>query len=242
MTSVPPNDFMDGIGRDYREKIDKLHEAHVASTSRKKIVGAAAGIVLAGLASLVTYLWKEFISLDVTLQRAKEDIAAAASGVVVPVGTVVAWSVEIPDPRASGEQSKAGDWHYHWRACDGKSISASEHPVLAALLGNTYETSPTDPGMVMLPNFRNHFLRGRGEFSNDLGIAQADTVGPHTHGGVLQSSEGSGHQQRAKSDDGGHSTTHATGSNTDRSTGVAVPEANETHPKNYAIHWIIRVR
>lgn len=155
-----------GICADYRKKIDELFIKEREAAAKSDLVSKASSVAvkaalavaataIAGLGSLSGYLWYRFVNLD-------EAMTGAAKYSGVPVGTVLAWTGEIPpwpkDPEGKDRDPKVGDWHFYWRECDGREIPLEKHKDLNAVIGSTY--GKAENGNVKLPDYRGLFLRG----------------------------------------------------------------------------------
>jgi hypothetical protein len=149
----------------------------------------------------------------------------------VPVGTICAWPGKLPGP--------SDKWWEHWRVCDGgeedrkagRKLQWEEHQELQNVLtpyGNHLRLEPGED--VKLPDFRNYFLRGKGDASNDLGAPQSWATA------LWKDFEGDGHFARTHVGVTKGPDTRALMSGQDARL------ERETRPKNYAVHWIIRVK
>ncbi|MGE3172485.1 MAG: phage tail protein [Planctomycetota bacterium] len=139
-----------------------------------------------------------------------------------PIGCVVAWPTAAAVP--------AG-----WMVCDGAVLDAKAYPEIAIVLDKTYGAE--GPEKVKLPDFRGRFLRGVGGSASALGSPQDDALQDHQHG--VSSADGGG-KGRAR-DSGGGSDYFLSG-HVHQDGGKVRVSSEETRPKNYAVHWIIRVR
>jgi hypothetical protein len=175
-------------------------------------------------------------------------IAASPRNGVGPVGSVIAWP--------ASEPSVPNGWH----VCDGSDLKADEYPELTRILGATY--GAVGPNQVRLPDFRGYFLRGRdkspGQDQGSLELGQPEdwaTALPTGSGhvpifsginsekmftkmGYLQFKSGEG------SVVGGIIASEKDASevqNWQHSHPLSGGD-KETRPKNYAVHWLIRVR
>lgn len=158
-------------------------------------------------------------------------------GGIGPVGCIVAWSVE--------EAALPEGWH----VCDGAELAAADYPVLTAILKATY--GKVEPGKLKLPDFRGFFLRGLdqrdasdvegvdAERPRNVGQKQRDAIGPHVHNDVTGRSKFHLNDDRLRKEANGGS---AFTDNRIDLTGPVVDGGQETRPKNYAIHWIIRIK
>lgn len=269
MTDVPPpgstpqaHPFFDGIAADYRKKVDDLFVAHIESRTWVKAISLTQKVALAVLGGLGLWLWTRFVHLDATVASAKNDIAAAASGFLIPIGTVIAWPGERPKPETDEKgnirEPKAGDWNYHWRVCDGSEVDLLQHASLNAAIGSTY--GKAENGKVKLPDFRGMFLRGAGKvvqpIAHDrllpvyspkpIGEQQLSSVSPldmlFSDAGISNGAwlyprlDGSVNGPRDEKRNYVDVVLHSA-----KQMGVPAG-ATETVPINYAVHWIIRVR
>ena len=133
-----------------------------------------------------------------------------------------------------------------WLVANGASVSATTYPDLFAALGTTWGTSA---GNVVLPDFRNQFLRGDG--ASIVGTYEADTYLNHNH---AVTDPGHTHTYRATTGNSGsyaavgvaaigslNSPTETTASNT---TGLTVNTSTtggtETRPKNYRVRFCVK--
>ena len=141
----------------------------------------------------------------------------------VPVGMVVAWPV---DHNLCPEG---------WHVCDGASLSATDYPELARILGGTY--GAVGPGQVNLPDFRGYFLRGKDE-GWQLGVPQPDSVRAHSH--TIKTKYIEAQTARVQ----GASLITGLDDPSLEITNVETQESGgtETRPVNYSVHWIIRIK
>lgn len=182
-------------------------------------------------------------------------ISTKASSSGVPVGTIVAWPVSVPNQTqcvsaVSEEDAQARGCE--WLVCDGSNITPSAYPALTAMVGGS------------LPNYKGMFLRGHGSqnhsqnngstvgvtstshSSGNLGAVQGDAIrkiegkfhaysmtiwGPAT-GGALYAHYMGGYGSVEDSRLGNH------GINLDSSR--IVPTASENRPVNRAVHYLIK--
>jgi hypothetical protein len=237
--STSPAGFYEGLGQEYRQKIDKLYDKYlqdVVVTGWLKGVGSVAkgllGAALLGILGIGAYLTARFALLD-------SAIDAAANGLTVPVGTVVAWPAAPPE--RTDQALKVGDWHYHWHVCDGTRFTAGENERISQVLIDTY--GATRNGAVMLPNFCGQFLRGKKD-NAVLGKGTPWTTGAPR---AAFTARWSAPQYRIK-DAGNESSSPLRTYNVDNNSDPAWRELmieggdSETAPDHYAVYWIIRVR
>lgn len=134
-----------------------------------------------------------------------------------------------------------------WLYANGAAVSATTYPDLFAALGTTWGTSA---GNVVLPDFRNQFLRGDG--ASVVGTYEANTFTSHTHtptvtnpththsytaGGAATVSLSAGGvpvNQSAPST----ATTSADAQNT--SVTIANTGGSETRPNNYRVRFCVK--
>lgn len=185
------------------------------------------------------------------------------AGTAVPVGTVIAWPGQFDFP--------GGKWIREdetvWALCDGKTITVDpEGDPLFDAIGRLYERKGDNFGddTIRLPSFQGRFLRGLGSAgeasSSALGVPQGGSVGKHSHT-LFADGEAGANAGPLKStrpilegaDDGGmfsyrmrHTIDGArpkfgtTGREPHGLDDRPLPH-DETHPVNYAVHWLIRV-
>ena len=182
----------------------------------------------------------------------------------VPIGTICAWPGELPpgnDP-----------WWEHWRACDGgmrgKKLLFKGNERLAEILkpyGN--DRMMTAESEIKLPDFRGYFLRGvdpsgtvdPGGKTHTVGSLQGDEIGDHEHDirsyhlSCRAGKAGDGasfptsclaelarwDEHEDKRDEQERNLTRVA-----RTGGIpGRPRlGQETRPKNYAVHWVIRIK
>lgn len=130
-----------------------------------------------------------------------------------------------------------------WLNANGASVSATTYPDLFAALGTTWGTSA---GNVVLPDFRNQFLRGDG--ASPVGTYEADTylnhnhavTDPgHTHTYVYFNAAGS-----TAAGAGGQTPNSTSGTTASSTTGLTVNTSTtggtETRPKNYRVRFCVK--
>jgi microcystin-dependent protein len=133
-----------------------------------------------------------------------------------------------------------------WLYANGAAVSASTYPDLFAAIGTTWGTSA---GNVVLPDFRNQFLRGDG--TSFVGTYEADTYLNHNHG---VTDPGHTHTvdayQQPSAGAGGvgsgvvlYATPGSLGMTTN-TTGLTVNTSTtggtETRPKNYRVRYCVK--
>ena len=162
-------------------------------------------------------------------------------GIVLPVGTVVAWP---------GKQTSSVLDSDYWHQCDGSSIPYNEDlwNALEGLYGNT-KPNNEEPDIV-LPNFQSRFLRGAGEPAEAVGTPQSWATGmPKDSPFATHNDGGHAHKMGSSASDG----SYHSGSLQGNSTGLGVREGSEHHhiitggdaetrPDNYAVVWLIRIK
>lgn len=146
----------------------------------------------------------------------------------VPVGTIAPFG-----------GSSVGDLPPGWFYCDGREVSGTQYPQLAARLQNTYG-APRTSGNVVLPDLRGYFLRGFDDGRNidpgrRVGSVQDDDFKKHTHGQKVTANEYLGSAIRSDyTRDGQKFGDYDQGVQT-----YAAGDAAETRPKNIACYFII---
>lgn len=166
-----------------------------------------------------------------------------ATGAIGPIGCIVAWPAD------------AGKLPDGWHVCDGTPITECQE--LRAMLLGTYRPEDEtevrrrlaaaklagEEGVVWLPDFRGYFLRGEGAGSEKIGTKQEDELKRHSHSFSLF------HKETEK-DRGGLWALTALGLEVQDAAGrpsvfpyeTAIVGGDETRPKNYAVHWVIRIK
>jgi hypothetical protein len=169
-------------------------------------------------------------------------VAKHTEVVGLEIGSVIAWPTSRQIPTG-------------WHVCDGSAIDARPEDPIAKVLESDYGTSGV--GKLKLPDYRGYFLRGLDNRSHDnrvdpdgpreVGRPQVDSIGAMD---LDASNPKSGYRLSASDfvipiPTG---TTKSDPSNENSSQRLAASKKAteigkaETRPKNYAVHWIIRVK
>lgn len=134
-----------------------------------------------------------------------------------------------------------------WLYTDGSAVSATTYSNLYAAIGTTWGTSA---GNVVLPDFRNEFMRGDG--SQVVGTFEANGFTSHTHVATVTDP---GHDHSYTNPNGtalafqagftaGTGLSTSAGTTGSSTTGVTVANANtgisETRPDNYRVRFCIK--
>lgn len=237
-------------------QLSSLWERHLKGLGAANVLVWIVGLL--GLGGVGSAVWQyvRLNSLDrlVTSAKAELDamttaIKADAGPMLVPPGTICAWSGAVPDKQS---------WRTYWRPCDGGTVEFSEDlwSVLRGLYGNPDAEKVLH---IKLPDFRGHFLRGSGGQSFALGVSQeSGTALPRKS--FVTGGENDGHHQHAftgfgmntsKGDGGGVSFNghfQFAGDNASRFLGhgghshTITGGDDETRPVNFAVHWVIRIQ
>jgi hypothetical protein len=226
MSPTEPSDDIADLREQVRTQLLKPNPAPL----RMWVLVLAASLAAASLAmQLVRQVDTSALAAKLLADPAFKDTATAAMQVAAPVGSVIAWPVDsarLPEG---------------WHICDGTELPAEDYPALTNVLKATY--GKVEPGKVKLPDFRGCFLRGMGGYSAGLGDLQLDRVGSHKHPISWHYVEAAGRQP------GNHNTAASllTEPPLDRTAEsnanhIPPPTDDETRPRNYAVHWVMRVR
>lgn len=169
------------------------------------------------------------------------ELTPAASNLLVPSGTVVAFA---------GDTAPAG-----WRLCDGAAVSQTQFPALFRAIGTAHGSGGAI-GMFNLPDLRGRFVRGvdrgamrdpdratrtaangGGNAGDAAGTVQDPAIGSHQHGlnGVTVGYVSSGMTDILASTN----FSQPTNAFPTRSTGSGI--GNETRPVNISLNYIIRL-
>lgn len=165
-----------------------------------------------------------------------------------PVGSVVAWVGRLPDSAASPM------WHEQWKVCKGQVLESTVGGevdrslndlgmALAGAYGNDSQYSAGD--RIVLPDFSGRFLRGVGVGALPIGEAQAEQVGTHSHRiNYRHATTGEGGNRDArllfKWEPGAVSKPEKFFTGPPNAKGDDAEWENR--PRNFAVHWIIRIR
>ena len=191
---------------------------------------------------------------------------AAAAGLAVPIGTICAWPGDLP----TRETPWWEHWRPCWgKNSPGAKLLVKDNRELAAILGPYGNTGLNDDDEIKLPDFRGYFLRGldttgkqdpgqpkrEGGGVDKIGSRQAqatalpdagfntDDGGSHFHEMVFSHGNVSKNSDNKYSDlenraNGLRATTEPAGNHSHR----VIGGDEETRPKNYAVHWVIRIK
>ena len=132
-----------------------------------------------------------------------------------------------------------------WLYANGAAVSASTYPDLFAAIGTTWGTSS---GNVVLPDFRNQFMRGDG--TSVVGTYEADTYLNHNHGvtepghthtpnAYVQPAAGGGSIGSGVVLSPGTGLTISTNT-TGLTVNTSTTGGTETRPKNYRVRFCIK--
>lgn len=117
----------------------------------------------------------------------------------VPIGTIIIWAGQIPQPAANNPQGYDPTLTDGWMICDGRVLECKDNFALWTVLGDLYNTS-AGKNQFQLPNFQGYFLRtvdnqspvsskidqddrtpAPGDSSSLVGTTQDSAFQSHTH-------------------------------------------------------------
>jgi hypothetical protein len=230
-------------------RLTALWEAHQQRIGSQRVLMWLLGAV--SLGSLGSVLWQQAKSSGNVFADAKGKIDLyvdkTLAAVAVAPGTICAWPGQLP-PDTDG-------WWEFWRVCDGgtsdKPVTYGGHEALWNALYPLYGNSNllSDTGAIKLPDFRDYFLRGVGPSTATIGTSQPAALNGSdmvwTSDSDIQGARGPFRPVPLGRN------LPTTGDEHLRLVGLAVagenwhgsvPASQDSRPKNYPVHWVIRIK